>query len=590
MKDQNKLVTLYTPEGEALKSAPRGHIPWDIYPRPRMERGSFLCLNGEWDFSVAAKGEAPSYDEKIIVPFVPESVLSGIGRTMPEGGVLCYRKRFSLPRGFLRGRVILHIGAADQVAKVYLNGKLLGEHTGGYESFSFDLTDALCDENKLEVFVTDDLGSLVLPYGKQCKKRGGMWYTPVSGIWQTVWLESTPMRYITDLSVVSDGEGADVSVVMSDGSLAEGSLVLHLPEGDEVIPFTGGGIRVSVDSPRLWSPEDPFLYRFTVKVGDDSADSYFALRTLTVEERGGFKRLCLNGEPYFFHGLLDQGYYSDGIFLPASPEGYARDIKAAKDLGFNMLRKHIKAEPEIFYYECDRHGIAVFQDMINNGDYSFFRDTALPTVGMKRLNDKSLHKDKKTRAAFLSAMDETVKRLSFHPSVCYWTIFNEGWGQFDHASAYSRLKALDSTRFTDSVSGWFIPPKASELKSDVESFHVYFKPVKLPKAERKPTVLSEFGGYSLKCEGHSFNLVDNYGYRTFQSPEELSNAIEKLYLTEVLPAIKEGGLSASVYTQLTDVEDETNGLLTYDRKVIKVDGETMKAVASALYEASSKVK
>ena len=371
---------------------------------------------------------------------------------------------------------------------------------------------------------------------------------------------------------------------MSDGTAAQGWAVLHTPECDKYFWMGEGRARICPDSPVLWSPEMPHLYRITVAVGEDRVRSYFALRTLDVRREGGVPRLCLNGKPYFFHGLLDQGYFSDGIFLPATPMGYERDILTAKRLGFNMLRKHIKVEPERFYYDCDRLGMAVFQDMVNNGDYSFLRDTALPTVGFKSKNDKRAHPNKTSREFFLSAMDETVRRLSFHPSVCYWTIFNEGWGQFDHASAYGRLRTLDSTRFIDSVSGWFTPKRASELRSDVESFHVYFKPVKLKKADEKPVVLSEFGGYSLKIEGHSFNLKDNYGYSTMKTQEELEDALERLYLGEVLPAVKEGGLSAAVYTQLSDVEDETNGLMTYDRRVVKVSEKKMLNIAKKLNE------
>ena len=590
MTKKDNTVILYTPEGESLKKEPKGYIPWNEYPRPRMERDSFYCLNGEWEFCTCKQGDVPSYNEKILVPFVPESVLSGIGREMPRGERLCYRRELSVSEPLGGKRALLHIGAADQIAEVLLNGDSLGLHTGGYAGFSFDITSFVKDKNLLEIFVSDQLENKILPYGKQCYKRGGMWYTPVSGIWQTVWMEIVPERYISDIKITADGEGADVSVIMSDGSVAKGFVTLHTPECDSYFWMDGGHARICPEKPRLWSPEDPYLYRISVSADGDRVRSYFALRTLDIRRVGDVPRLCLNGKPYFFHGLLDQGYFSDGIFLPATPDGYERDILTAKRLGFNMLRKHIKTEPERFYYDCDRLGMAVFQDMINNSDYSFFRDTALPTVGIKKLNDKRLHKNERSRAAFLSAMDETVERLSFHPSMVYWTIFNEGWGQFDHAAAYERLKKLDETRFVDSVSGWFTPKKASELRSDLESFHVYFKPVRLKKAEDKPIVLSEFGGYSLKIEGHTFNLKDNYGYSTMKTDKELEDALERLYLGEVLPAVKEAGLSAAVYTQLSDVEDETNGLLTYDRRVVKVGEERMLSIADALYEAGNNCK
>ena len=583
MKKTEKTVLLYTPEGEELLKQPKGYVPWNEYPRPSLMRDSFLCLNGEWEFSSCKEGESPRYNEKITVPFVPESVLSGIGREMPRGEKLCYRRELEIPEGFLNKRTLLHVGAADQIAEVYINGKKLGGHVGGYDSFFFEISDCLEEKNTIEIFVTDELDNKVLPYGKQCRKRGGMWYTPVSGIWQTVWLESLPERYVDDIKISTDKESAEISAVMSDGAPAEGRVVL----GDKVYEMKKGIAVVTPSEIKLWTPETPHLYHFTLETKEESVRSYFALRTLEIKKVGDTPRLCLNGKPYFFHGLLDQGYFSDGIFLPATPEGFEMDILAAKKLGLNMLRKHIKLEPERFYYDCDRLGMAVFQDMVNNSDYSFLRDTALPTVGVKSLNDKKLHKDKKTREAFLSAMDKTVERLSFHPSVVYWTIFNEGWGQFDHASAYERLKNIDKSRFVDSVSGWFTPKKAEDLRSDVSSHHVYFKPVKLKKATEKPLVLSEFGGYSLKIEGHTFNLKDNYGYSTMKSGEEFEAALKRLYLGEVLTAIKESGLSAAVYTQLTDVEDETNGLLTYDRRETKVSEETMQNIAKALFEAGN---
>ena len=571
-----KTVTLYTPEGERFIKYPP-EMPWNVYPRPHMQRDSFLCLNGQWDFR-AVVGKAVCYDGEITVPFSPSSVLSGVGKVFADGTRLCYSKKFSLPEGFLKDKAILHIGAVDQVADVKLNGVALGSHTGGYDSFSFDVTELIKQENILEVETIDYLDKKIEPYGKQRHKRGGMWYTPISGIWQTVWLESVPEKHISEIKIITDDAGADVYL---DG---EGELCGMVELGHERFYLKNGHARINISSPRLWSPEDPYIYDIGVRVGKDYVRSYFALRTLDIREIDGKNRLCLNGRPYFFHGLLDQGYFSDGIFLPADPSGYERDILEAKRLGFNMLRKHIKIEPEVFYSYCDRLGIVVFQDMVNNGDYSFLRDTALPTIGIKKLNDKKLHRDIATREAFLSLMDKTVKKLSFHPSVCYWTIFNEGWGQFDHAAAYNRLLALDNTRFIDSVSGWFMPKNNKDYRSDVESLHVYFKPVNITGSETgKPVVLSEFGGYSYKAEGHCFNLTNNYGYRTFSDLESFEAALERLYTEEVIPAI-EKGLCAAVYTQLTDVEDETNGLLSYDRQVVKVGEKTMLNIAQKIFE------
>jgi hypothetical protein len=275
---------------------------------------------------------------------------------------------------------------------------------------------------------------------------------------------------------------------------------------------------------------------------------------------------------------LDQGYWPDGLFTPATPECYANDILAMKRLGFNTLRKHIKVEPEEFYYQCDKLGMIVFQDMVNNGDYNFLRDTALPTVGIQTLNDKNMHRDPATRDAFLRGMEATVSQLRNHPCIVYWTIFNEAWGQFDSDNVYHHLKALDDTRWIDSTSGWF-----RRKETDVDSRHIYFKPIKL-KAGDKPLVLSEFGGYSYKPEGHVFNTEQTYGYRKFEDAAVFASAVEKLYYDEVIPAVK-AGLCAAIYTQVSDVEDETNGLLSYDRKVEKLNKDRMRPIADALQKA-----
>ena len=559
-----------TPQGEALLAENRA--PWEVYPRPQLKRDSYVNLNGSWDFTVSHLRELPEqYDRTITVPFCPESSLSGIGRHFPEGAYLFYRRTFTLPEGFEKDRVLLHIGAADQIAQVYVNGVLLNTHIGGYESFTVDITNALYedwDENELVICCVDDLNDKTMPYGKQTLTRGGMWYTPVSGIWQTVWLESVPESYIHSLRI--DNRGYAVTITVEPA--LEGSVCVT---GLGEFPLTKGSVTIAPEKPHLWSPEDPYLYEFTVTAGEDQVASYFAIRALDIQTVDGYSRLCLNGKPYFFHGLLDQGYWPDGLFTPAAPDCYEFDIRAMKELGFNTLRKHIKVEPEQFYYDCDRLGMIVFQDMVNNGDYSFFRDTALPTIGLQKRNDRKLHPDPATRQRFLSGMEATVKQLRNHPSICYWTIFNEGWGQFDADSAYALLKQQDSSRFIDATSGWF-----RRQKTDVDSRHVYFKPIRLSAGD-KPLVLSEFGGYSYKPEGHVFNTEQTYGYGKFENPESYTDAVEKLYLEQVVPAFQKG-LCAAIYTQVSDVEDETNGILSYDRKVTKLDAGRMRSIAEKL--------
>jgi len=560
---QDNLRYILTKEGEWLLYS--GETPWDIYPRPGLRRDSFFNLNGIWKVSVNG-----GKTEEILVPFVPESLLSGLNRRLGRKPSLTYLKTFALPQDFIRNRVILHFGAVDQCAKVTLNGWTLGEHRGGYGHFSFDITDCLEEENHLTVEVSDCLNG-ILPYGKQREKRGGMWYTPFTGIWQTVWLESVPCEYIRSLDISTTLD----SVTICAEGVREGKIRIETGRLPIFAELTDGCAEVRIPDPQNWTPENPYLYRFTLTSGEDTVQSYFALRTLEVKKTDGIARLCLNGKPYFFHGLLDQGYYSDGICTPASPDSFTRDITEMKKLGFNMLRKHIKVEPDWFYYECDRLGMAVFQDMVNNGKYSFLRDTALPTAGMKRLNDKKLHRNRESRKAFEEGMEETVRQLKNFPCVVYWTIFNEGWGQFDGDAAYKRMKQLDQTRFIDTASGWF-----SGVMSDVESLHVYFKPVKLKPSE-KPIVLSEFGGYACKVESHAFNPDKTYGYRKYNTAENFENAFAELYEKEILPAVKQG-LCASVYTQLSDVEDETNGLLTYDRWVTKVDRDRIADISRRL--------
>ena len=575
MRKKDTYARLFTPSGERLHGDPAVQ-PWDAYPRPQLRRDSFLCLNGWWDFATVKGASFPEeYSRKIRVPYPPESRLSGVGEVFPAATFLYYRRTFSLPDGFRKDRVILHIGAADQVAFVWVNNAFVGNHRGGYDSFSLDITEHLQEENELIICVADFLlVSEELPYGKQRYNRGGMWYTPVSGIWQTVWLESVPEEYVKAIDFTVEENTVTIAV---DG-VSEGTVTVTTPEGEQTLPLADGVAVFAAEKPRLWCPEDPYLYEFTLETAEDRVQSYFAIRTLTTETVKGIPRLCLNGKPVFFHAVLDQGYWSDGLFLPPLPTCYAWDVEKMQALGFNTLRKHIKIEPEQFYYDCDRLGMLVWQDMVNNGRYSFLRDTALPTIGLKRLNDKWLHRDKATRAAFVLAMKQTVRQLRNHPCVVGWTIFNEGWGQFDSQRMYEELKALDPTRFIDTASGWF-----AGADSDVVSEHVYFKPYRF-KPGKKPVFLSEFGGYSYKPEGHVFNTEKTYGYRFFTEQPAFEEALEQLYREEILPAVAKG-LCGAVYTQLSDVEDETNGLYSYDRRVCKVSPERMQVLAQELYRA-----
>lgn len=532
---------------------------WNVYPRPQLKRDSFFCLNGQWDFT------ASDYSGKIIVPFCPESSLSGIGKNFNDK--LIYKREFSLPDDFIKDRVFIHFGAVDQIATVYLNDVKLGTNVGGYNHFSFEITELIKENNTITVEVEDEL-LLYLPYGKQSKKRGGMWYTPVSGIWQTVWIESTLKKYIEDITIEADDESAKITVK----GISNGNVIFE----DKTVPLENGVAVYKPENVEKWSPENPRLYYFTVEGEGDKVESYLAFRKLETKKIDNIPRLCLNGEPYFFNGVLDQGYFFDGIFTPQTEKAYENDILLMKEAGFNTLRKHIKVEPEQFYYDCDRLGMVVFQDFINNGDYSFFRDTLLPTIGIQKLNDENMHKDKRTRRNFIKTMEKTVEQLKNHPSICLWTIFNEGWGQFDGNKMYDELKKLDSSRFIDTTSGWF-----RGKNTDVESLHIYFKKLKIKKSD-KPIIISEFGGYALSIKGHVFNEEKEYGYKKFKDIESLDNAVCNLFEKEVLPLVKKG-LCASIYTQLSDVEDETNGLITYDREIVKFSSR-LKTICEKFYK------
>ena len=544
---------------------------WNEYPRPQFKRESYLCLNGEWKLSVAKKGEKRTSLGNINVPFSPETRLSGIFRDKCNCERYFYEREVEFAPDFNKGRILLYFGAVDQKCTVFVNREYVGEHIGGYLPFSFDITKHLRDgKNVIGLEVVDELDK-ELAYGKQRRDRGGMWYTPISGIWQTVWCESVPVDYIKGIKITPTLHSALVEV--------------DAPAGEKVLTFNGveyrfdtNSIEVMVDNAINWTPDNPHLYDFTLSYGEDKVESYFALRTVSIEEKNGKSFIALNGKPILCHGLLDQGYYADGIYLPATPKGYEFDILEMKKLGFNILRKHIKIEPQLFYYYCDKCGMLVFQDMVNSGKYHYFVDTILPNVGIKRWRDRGASKARKE--VFERDARETIDLLYNHPSVIYYTIFNEGWGQFEADENYLALKKYDPTRVYDATSGWFW-----EKHSDVHSEHIYMRKLKLKARKNRPLVLSEFGGYCWKERKHSFNLSNTYSYKDFKSVEDFENAFVSLYDEQVIPHIKKEGLCALVYTQVSDVEDETNGLLTYDRQVLKVNPETVKSMSDRLYQA-----
>ena len=572
---------LMTPWGEHLDE----NCILTEYPRPQMRRNSYLNLNGRWEYAITDSDESPRrWDGTILVPFSPESALSGVGRSLQPGQTLWYRREVILPQGFIPadGRLLLHFGAVDQEAAVYWNGRLLGRHMGGYNAFTLDATDALGPRNSLVVRVHDDTDASFHSRGKQKTRRGGIWYTPQSGIWQTVWMEAVPRHYIESLRIVPlfDQSAVEVMVRCSRPLQCEATV------DGRTVPFTSGEpARIPMPDFRAWSPEDPYLYDLSVTLGEDRVESYFGMRKMEVrEDRGGVKRLFLNGEPYFQSGLLDQGYWPDGLYTAPRDEALIYDIQTAKAMGFNLLRKHIKVEPMRWYYHCDRLGMLVWQDMPSGGGKYRFSTITLPLVtGIHRRDNHYrafARASSQGRGEYMDELEEMVGQLFNAPSVVLWVPFNEGWGQFDSTLVMERLRALDPTRPVDPASGWH-DQGAGELRS----LHVYFKPFRFRRDRRgRALALSEFGGYNLRVDGHCFNQKD-YGYRRLPDAAALWRDFSRLYEREVLPAVPRG-LCASVYTQLSDVEDELNGLMTYDRRVVKLDADEVRELNERLKEAS----
>ena len=563
---------LTTKWGEALD---REH-PLPEYPRPQLRRESFLNLNGVWQYAVSTLNSEPEeYDGDIVVPFPLESELSGVGRVLQPGEYLWYRREFTLPEDFNVGRVLLHFGAVDQCARVWVNGMDACTHTGGYLPFSADITDLLFEgENTLVVRVTDDTDRSYHTRGKQKLKPGGIWYSPVSGIWQTVWCESVPENYISSLFITPHLEDGSVELLV----MGEGA-VRAVIDGDAYDFEAGTSALLKLREVRAWSPEEPYLYKLELAMGDDRVESYFAMRSVGIgEDRNGVKRLLLNGKPYFQNGLLDQGWWPDGLYTAPSDEALAFDIAAAKTMGFNMLRKHVKVESLRWYYHCDRLGMLVWQDMPNGGGaYSALTVSAPLLTGSHSRDDKYskfARREEKGRDEFREELLDMVSHLYNAPSIVTWVIFNEGWGQFDSDKCAEAVLELDSSRILDRTSGWH-----DQGSGELRSIHLYFddykhKPDKLGRC----VVLSEFGGYTLPIDGHAWPGKP-FGYKKFDSQEKFRRALTLLYDGQIRPACM-SGLAAAIYTQLTDVENELNGLITYDRRVIKLSPADIKRITA----------
>ena len=536
------------------------------YPRPQMVRKDWQNLNGLWELAITAKDAKPSeFPSRILVPFPVESALSGVMKHVSENDRIWYRRTFELPKGWRERRVLLHFGAVDFETEVWVNGKAVGEHRGGYDAFTFDITGAVdwAIPNELVVSVWDPTDAGTQPRGKQVRHPNGIWYTSTSGIWQTVWLEPVASASIIDLKITPDVDaGAVVVRPITTATLGGFELEVTAREGIRkvgsatVVP--GGQATIPIEKPKLWSPEKPYLYDLEVrlKLGNrtiDKVESYFGMRKISLgKDEKGFTRLMLNNKPYFQFGPLDQGFWPDGIYTAPTDEALRYDIEMTKKLGFNLARKHVKVEPDRWYYWCDKLGLLVWQDMPSGDKYIHG-------------NMPDITRTPESAAEFEAELTAMVKGRENHPCIVMWVPFNEGWGQWDTARVVDLIKKLDPSRLVDDASGW-----TDRGVGDVMDMHEYPGPGAPEPEQNRAIVLGEFGGLGLPVAGHTWQEQKNWGYRSFTNAVALTDAYVGL-IQKLFPLISEKGLSAAVYTQTTDVEIEVNGLMTYDREVVKMN-------------------
>ena len=549
--------------------------PLNDYPRPQFYRDSYKSLNGFWNYKITKNPEIPeAFDGQILVPYSPETSLSGVNHILQPDEYLFYRLKFSLYDFQVKDKVFLHFLAVDQIAEVYLNGNYLGKHVGGFLPFSFEIKKYIKDENELIVRVQDFTDTSYLSRGKQKLNHGGIWYTPQSGIYFPVFIESVPKDYIESIKITPDIDKQEI--VLNVKSTVD-SVTVNVFDKTQQIP-ANTDVHLKIDKMHLWLPEDPYLYTLKVSTLHDDVFSYFAMRKFSlVKDKNGITRLGLNNKPYFMKGVLDQGYYHDGLLTPSTYDAYVKDIKFIKSLGFNMIRKHIKIEIPRWYYECDKQGIIVWQDFVNGGETYKFSTIAFPLIFGIHHNDHNYKKfsrlSEEGRKQTIEEFKNTIDYLYNVPSIGLWTIFNEGWGQFDSKEIYKELLKLDNTRLYDHASGWH-----DQGVSDTKSYHVYFKSFKFKKpkiTEKRAIILSEFGGFVLAIKDHM--MEGNHVYKSFKTKEEwLAKYIDTIR-RDVIENIPKG-LSAIVYTQLSDVEEELNGFITFDREVVKINPSQIKKI------------
>ena len=589
------------------------------YPRPNLVRDSYFNLNGEWECHINESETADFYDETIIVPFSPESMLSGVGKIVMPHQRLHYRKKFTLPEGFKKSRVLLHFGAVDQECSVFVNGIRMGGHKGGYLPFHFDITDSLRQgENVLTLSVTDRTEQSPHARGKQKLQKKGkyasLFYTPQSGIWKTVWMESVEKAYIEDVRITPlyddssvrfeitvlnacKTSGAETSGGKASGGETSGTVRLAVLERGVEIGQAEITVRqekeikqvisqeIKLDGFKPWTPDTPHLYDVIIRYGEDEVRSYFGMRKLSTGRDGkGILRFFLNNKPYFFNGILDQGYWPESLMTAPSDEALVYDIIKLKEMGYNTIRKHVKIEAERFYYHCDRLGMMVWQDMPNGGgEYNMVFVTHLPNASdqfARGVSDRHYgifkRKDGEGRRQYYTDLKNMVSTLYNYPSIAVWVPFNEGWGQFDAAKATKEVREIDSGRLINEACGWF-----DQGGGDMYSIHNYRHKLKVKPQQDRVVALTEYGGYAYPVEEH-LSCKKEFGYQHYHSTEELTQNYKRLWEEEIYPNLQYG-LCSAIYTQTSDIEEEINGVLTYDREIVKLDEEQVKEMNDKLY-------
>ena len=578
----------WKPEGDQIMTRwvkdidPKNPLP--EYPRPQLKRSNWINLNGLWNYAIRAKGEQMDgpFDGKILVPFPIESALSGVNKELRPKQKLWYQRSFIIPEKWKGMKVLLHFGAVDWETTVWINGNEVGSHQGGYTPFSFDISEftKVSGENEILISVWDTTDKGTQERGKQVLKPGGIYYTAVSGIWQTVWLEPVFNTYIKKIKLITDVDSEKIIIeIDTENDNKDDFISVEVNTNEKLITSktinSNRKIELEIPSPKLWEPANPFLYDLNIQIireGTviDRISSYFGMRKVELKKNNnGNYNIELNGKPIFQYGTLDQGYWPDGLYTAPTDEALLYDIQITKDLGFNMIRKHVKIEPARWYYHCDQLGMLVWQDMPSGGDSGFMIIEPQEVI-------KEIERSEAEKIIFYNELDSMINSLYNFPSVLVWVPFNEGWGQFDTNKVVEKVRELDSTRLIDSASGWY-----DKCVGDICDSHHYPRPKMPYNIGNRAAVVGEFGGLGLKVDNHMWEFEKIFVYRDHKNYGALMYKYEKLMIG--LKKLIKKGLAAAIYTQITDVEGEVNGILTYDREIIKLDKNRLQELNSSLF-------